>query len=92
MLVSVYNPGGSPLRVELREWSANTTTPRRWCALLDTTYAVIIPFSAFNTECDGSGASYGGARLESVVIVVAGNGTEAVSFDFCLQALGVVFS
>jgi hypothetical protein len=92
VLVSVYNPGGSPLRVELREASAFTSTPQRWCALFDPTYAVVIPFSAFNTQCDGSGSSYGSARIEAVAIVAAGNSAGAVSFDFCLQDLGVVFS
>jgi hypothetical protein len=87
---NVFNPGGSRLRVELRR-PAGSTEPN-WCAWLGMYgYTVTIPWSAF-TLCDGSGPSYDGSQVESVVVLVPGSSAAAVSFDFCINDLGVVFS
>jgi hypothetical protein len=91
MAINVFNRGGSPLRVELRGVSG-----QRYCALLPMYgYTVTIPWSAFHTQCDGTGTSWDGTQfgsaIERVVVLVPGS-TAAVEFDFCINTLQPVWS
>jgi hypothetical protein len=89
--VNVHNAGGSTIRVQIQAPGGATDETKRWCApVTPFDQAITIPWSAFNTMCwNGQGATYAGEPLESVIIIVPGENTSVVNFDFCLDDLSL---
>lgn len=91
--VSVMNPGGSELRLQIQGPNGATDENDRWCATIPGNGG-LIPFDAFNTQCwtGGMGNAYMGEPLTSVLVLVPGQagpnddppGDEPVPFDFCV--------
>jgi hypothetical protein len=82
-------PNGSRLQIQLQGEAGYPD--EAWCVDLVSASGTI-PWQSFNTRCwDNSGAAYTGTvPLESVMVLVVGDNTEPVPFDFCLNAIGVV--
>jgi hypothetical protein len=86
VLVNVTNHVGSSLQFQVEGKLGDKTV--HWCALLRDSGG-FIPWSDLNTACwDKSGTAYANEPILSAAIVVSGNTTVAVPFDFCLNALG----
>lgn len=86
VMVNVTNNAGSSLQFQVEGKVDDKTL--HWCALVSGTGG-FIPWGELNTACwDKSGTAYDNAPLLSAAIVVSGNTTAAVPFDFCLNALG----
>jgi hypothetical protein len=86
VLVHVTNNEGSSLQFQVEGKVGDKST--HWCALVRGTGG-FIPWGDLNTACwDNSGKAYDHEPLLSAAIVVSGNTTVAVPFDFCLNALG----
>jgi hypothetical protein len=86
IFVSVTNPGSSRLRVQI-EGPAGYPT-EAWCAPITAGTNVFVPWSAFRTECWGTtGTAYAGEPIKAVIIMVPGEATSAVNFDFCVNNL-----
>jgi hypothetical protein len=82
LLVDVDNPGASELRVEIEG-----PPSQRWCAPL--VGSGFIPFTSFNTECwSDEGEAYAGQPLSTAMIMVPGQDSADVFYDFCLDGLG----
>lgn len=61
-----------------------------WCTLLSGSGG-FVPWSSLNTACwDNSGSAYNNEPILSAAVVVPGNTSAAVAFDFCLNALAEV--
>ncbi|HOU91794.1 MAG TPA: hypothetical protein PLU22_12155, partial [Polyangiaceae bacterium] len=91
LVVTVDNPGGSPVRVQIQPPGAGSDTSAWWCANL-TRFGepVFIPWSDFVTECwGGDETPYAGQPLEALVLVVPGEPAGEIEFDFCLDDLRV---
>ncbi len=85
--VSVSNPGGSVLRLQLQGPRGDTDPDDRWCAEIVGTGG-FIDFSSFNTECwNGGGNDYAGEPLMAAILVVPGAASETTTYDFCLNSL-----
>jgi hypothetical protein len=85
--VSVTNRTTAPLRLQIQGPNGATDANDRWCAPILSSGG-FIPWSAFNTACwDGSGSAYNRQPLVSAMILVPGDNTGSVSFDFCLNSL-----
>ena len=86
VLVNVKNNAGSSLQFQVEGKVGDATV--HWCALLNGNGG-FIPWSDLNTACwDKSGKPYNNEPLWWAAIVVSGNTTVDVPFDFCLNALG----
>ncbi len=89
VLISVSNPGGSTLRVQIQGPNGSTDASDNWCAVITGTGG-LIPWTSFNTACwDNSGTVYAGQPLSQVEVTIPGSNTAAVPFSFCLNSLGV---
>jgi hypothetical protein len=88
--VSVTNRGGSPLRIQIQGVNGGTDATQRWCADL-TGSGGLIPWTSFNTACwdPTTGTAYSGQPIAAVLVLVPGNNQTAVSYDFCIDSLGV---
>src|SRR5690606_10227715 len=76
-----------PLRIQVQGPTGSTNANDRWCANI-VGGGGFIPWSEFNTQCwDDSGEWYDGEPLEAAVILVPGDATAAVPYDFCLESL-----
>ncbi len=86
--VSVDNPGGSDLRLQIQGPSGDQEASDRWCAILPGTGG-FIPYDAFNTECwaGGNGTPYTGQPIVAAIVLVPGGSSGPVSFDFCVTNL-----
>jgi hypothetical protein len=80
--VDIDNPLGSQMMVQL----VGAGTGDMWCTY--TTTGGIIPWGAFRRECwTQTGAPYALEPLEQLNVVVPGNASAAIPFDFCLNDL-----
>ncbi len=86
--VSLGNPGGSELRLQIQGPDGGSVSTDRWCAVIPGTGG-FIPFSAFNTECwaGGAGTAYAGQPIVAAIVLVPGSAAGPVSFDFCITSL-----
>jgi hypothetical protein len=87
--VSVTNPGGSPLRLQIQGPNGASDPTDRWCAQISGSGG-FIPWSSFNTECwaTSGGTAYDGkSPIQSASVLVPGTNSGPVSFDFCVNAL-----
>jgi hypothetical protein len=86
--VTVTNTGGSALRLQIQGPNGGTDANDRWCAVIPDGGGTIA-FSDFNTECweGGAGVAYTGQPLTAAIVLVPGDSTAAVPFDFCLNSL-----
>jgi hypothetical protein len=86
--VSIDNPGGSELRLQVQGPNGESDPNDRWCAVIPGTGG-FIPFDAFNTECwsGGMGMPYMGQPLVAAIVLVPGKMGMPVSFDFCITEL-----
>jgi hypothetical protein len=86
--VSVSNPGGSALRVQISGPTGETDANDRWCATISGSGDFSLPWSKFNTRCwDSAGTAYSGQPLQAIAILVPGSNTAAVPFNFCLTSI-----
>jgi hypothetical protein len=93
IIINVTNSGGSPLRVQIQGPNGGTDASQRWCASLSQFGTdVTIPWTAFNTMCwDNTGTYYSDAMspLEAVLVLVPGDAAANVSFNFCVNKIGL---
>lgn len=89
LIVNVPNAGGSPLRVQIQGAEGATQASQRWCVeLTEFDRDVLIPWGDFNNACwDGSGDAYENEPINAVAVLVPGNDTDAVEFEFCVQSI-----
>jgi hypothetical protein len=86
VMVDITNNAGSPLRVQVQTANGGMNENERWCAPFQG--SGFIPWAAFNTKCwDGSGTAYAMEPLATALVLVPGDDTDAVAFDFCLNSL-----
>jgi hypothetical protein len=87
LTVEVTNPGSAPLRVQVNALDGATNGKARWCASVSGAGG-FIPWSQFNTACwDGSGNAYNREPISAAMLLVPGNTTAAIPYDFCLVRL-----
>ncbi|MBN2191804.1 MAG: glycoside hydrolase family 30 protein, partial [Polyangiaceae bacterium] len=87
----ISNPGQSQLRLQIS--GAAGHPDETWCADLDPeTRLGFVAWNEFRTDCwDDSGSPYvGDVPIQSVMVIVPGDDTDAVPFDFCLEDLAPV--
>jgi hypothetical protein len=86
LMVDVKNNASSPLRIQIQTPNGGTSENERWCAPFQG--SGFIPWKAFNTMCwDGSGTAYAMEPISTVLVLVPGDDTDPVAFDFCLNGL-----
>ena len=86
LMVDIKNNGGSPLRVQVQTPNGGTNADERWCAPFQG--SGFIPWKAFNTKCwDGSGKAYAMEPIATALVIVPGDDTDPIKFDFCLNSL-----
>ena len=86
VMVDVTNNAGSPLRIQVQTPNGGTNEDERWCAPFQG--SGFIPWKAFNTKCwDGSGTAYAMEPISTALVLVPGDDTDPVMFDFCLNSL-----
>jgi hypothetical protein len=79
--IALQNKGGTGLLFQVEGDGT------RWCAQLKASGG-FIQWSKLNTACwDNSGKNYNDEPIVSAALVVPGNNTAAVPFDFCLNRL-----
>jgi len=87
--VTFVNPGGSPLRVELSDWSG-TSSPVYCVDNGHFQSGQPIPITSFNTRCwdNNSGTSLSvGTPINTITVYAYSNGTAATPFAFCLTGV-----
>ena len=83
--VVVSNPGMSKLRFQV-EGPAGTED-QRWCTELSGTGG-FIPWSSLKTKCWGpDGMAYKNEPIVTAMLLVPGDSTAAVAYDFCVNTL-----
>ncbi len=86
LYVSVDNTGGSPLRIQIQDELGTNDDEHRWCTEYEG--PGVIPWSDFRTLCWGDeGSAYDGEPINAVVVMVPGNDTEDIPYDFCIDRL-----
>jgi hypothetical protein len=86
LMVDIKNNAGSPLRVQVQTANGGTNEDERWCAPFQG--SGFIPWNAFNTKCwDGSGKAYAMEPISTALVLVPGDDTDPVAFDFCLNSI-----
>jgi hypothetical protein len=87
VMVQVKNNAGSTLRLQIQGPNGGTDAKDRWCAPI-VGNGGFIPFSQFNSACwDNSGSAYAMQPIVAAMVIVPGGNSEAVKFDFCIEAL-----
>lgn len=87
---AITNKGGAPLLLQLQGPLGATDPNDRFCAKVNGS-AGVVPFSSFNTKCwDGSGVAYARSPLRVAGVLVPGDSSRVVPFDFCIDRLGEV--
>jgi len=89
ILVSVSNPGGSTLRLQIQGPNGGTVATDRWCATIPGSGG-FIAYSSFNTECwaGGKGTAYDKSKpIVAAIVLVPGGGAaaSAINYDFCIN-------
>jgi hypothetical protein len=86
LMVDVKNNAGSTLRIQVQTPNGGMNADERWCAPFQG--SGFIPWKAFNTKCwDGSGKAYAMEPISTALVLVPGDDTDPVMFDFCLNSL-----
>ena len=87
--VTVANPGGTPLRLQLQGTDPHTGTDR-WCVAL--TSGQEVPWTSFVTNCWTGGTPQtpltAGAQIEQAAILVPGT-MASLPFDVCLVSIQI---
>ncbi|MET0390250.1 MAG: hypothetical protein ABW321_30040 [Polyangiales bacterium] len=87
VVIDVKNNTGSPLRFQVQSADGATNADGRWCVEITGTGG-FIPWTSLNTACwDNSGKTYAQEPIASAMLLVPGNTTAAVPFDFCWNSL-----
>jgi hypothetical protein len=93
IIINVSNSGASTLRVQIQGPNGDTDANQRWCApITQFNQDVTIPWTAFNTMCwDNTGTYYSDSKgpLEAVLVLVPGDATAAVPYNFCINKLAL---
>ncbi|MBN2804024.1 MAG: glycoside hydrolase family 5 protein [Deltaproteobacteria bacterium] len=77
--VNVSNDGGTELRAVINAGSVS------WCAIIESSGGVSIPWNSFNTECwDNGGTYFDGTAIDSFEVLVPGTIDGEISYNFCL--------
>jgi hypothetical protein len=86
--VTLVNPGGSPIRVQLSNWS-DTTSPAYCVDSGHFQSGQPIPITSFNTKCwDNSGTFLSvGTPINTIAMYTYGSSTAPTPFSFCLTGV-----